>query len=80
MSVWRILRKREKKISSDDYLIKQDMYMSESLHVDYYLEHDVNSIFVEHHQNRKKQMLGPFSFQSQVCVCVKWRGQTTRWV
>jgi hypothetical protein len=30
--------------------------MSESLHADYYLGLDVNSIFVEHHQNRKKQM------------------------
>jgi hypothetical protein len=31
--------------------------MSESLHADYYLGLDVNSIFVEHHKNRKKQML-----------------------
>jgi hypothetical protein len=37
-----------------------DEYMSESLHADYYLGLDVNSIFVEHHQNRKMQMLGLF--------------------
>jgi hypothetical protein len=42
-------------------LSDQTGYMSESLHADDYLELDVNSIFVEHHQNRKKQMLCRFS-------------------
>lgn len=36
-------------------------YMSESLHADYYLGLDVNSILVEHHQNRKKTDAMPFS-------------------
>ena len=29
--------------------------MSESLHADYYLGLDVNSILVEHHQNRERE-------------------------
>jgi hypothetical protein len=70
-----------KKISSDNYLIKQDMcmyeYMSESLHADYYLGLDVNSIFVEHHQNRKKQM--PCLFPPVTNVGIR-RGQISRWV
>jgi hypothetical protein len=51
--------------------------MSESLHVDYYLELDVTSIFVEHHQNRKKQMLCPFFLP---IPSVERQGQMSRWV
>lgn len=44
---WIIIRSK-----TDAYVCK---YMSESLHADYYLELDVNSIFFcEHHQNREK--------------------------